>query len=209
MRSWSAAPLRRVGILEYDHGEWLVRPHGRVPLPPVHIDAGAETGAAEGDLVVVEPAVETLNYRTVRGRILERLGNPESARAWILGVIRRLGIPAEFPARVHAAAAEAAERFAADDLPDRTDLRDLLTVTIDPPDAKDFDDAFSVEHLAGGRTRLGVHIADVTHFTAVGDPLDVEAHARVQRVFPRLRGPHVAGRRCRTACAVCGQERRG
>ncbi|MEW6251325.1 MAG: RNB domain-containing ribonuclease, partial [Planctomycetota bacterium] len=172
------APLRWVGVLEQHRYGWTVQPQGRNPLPLVTIENPGAEGSQVGDLVVVEPREESLFTRVVRGRIVERLGDPADARARVIGVIRRNGLREQFPPRVLHAAQHAAARFDPAELSGRADLRDLLTVTIDPPDAQDFDDAISVEQLPGGRTRLGVHIADVAHFVPAGGPVDLEARER-------------------------------
>jgi ribonuclease R len=178
VRILERAPLRRVGVLEHRGPVWIVRPQGRDPLPPIRIDDPTAKSAQTGDLVVVDLLEHTLGTRDIRGAIVERLGDPNLARTQILGVIRRFAIPDHFPSAVPQAARQAAAHFDPDALDGREDLRTLLTVTIDPPDARDFDDAVSVENLPDGRQRLGVHIADVAHFVPLDGPVDLEARRR-------------------------------
>lgn len=181
------APRRWVGTLEPAGAAWVVRPHGRNPLPPLHIATLDTTAARPGDLVVVEPDERTLNTKRARGVVIEHLGDPAEARTWVRGVMRRFDIPDAFPPPVQQAARRAAAHFDPDRLDGREDLRGLLTVTIDPPDARDFDDAISLEPLPGDRMRLGVHIADVAHFAPVGGPVDREARQRGTSIyFPGL-----------------------
>ncbi len=177
------APLRWVGQLERTSHGGLVRPQGRSPLPPVRVDDPTVGGARPGELVVVEPRVDTLHTRSVRGVILARLGDPADARAQIRGAIYRHALPEEFPPTVRQAAEETAARFQPRAVDGREDLRASLTVTIDPPDARDFDDAVSIEALADGTVRLGVHIADVAHFVPEGGTVDLEARRRGTSVY--------------------------
>ncbi len=177
------APLQWVGILEHAGRAWIVRPHGKVPLPAVRIDDPTAKGARAGDLVVVEPLERTLDLPIVRGVIIERLGDPSDARIRILGIIRRYALPDVFPAEVRHAVRLAAAAFDPDDRTGRTDLRSLLTITIDPAEARDFDDAISLENLGDGRVRLGVHIADVCAFVPEGAPIDTEARTRGTSVY--------------------------
>ncbi|MBN2447907.1 MAG: VacB/RNase II family 3'-5' exoribonuclease, partial [Phycisphaerae bacterium] len=180
------APEPWVGVLECSGRDWLVQPMGKRGAPLVRVEDAHAHGARAGDLVVVEADEDTLEDRTVRGRIVERLGPADSTDAIITGVIRRSGLAESFPADVEAEAAAAAESFDPERVADREDLRELLTITIDPADARDFDDAISVEDLPGGNVRLGVHIADVAHFVPVGGRLDEEACRRGTSVyFPR------------------------
>lgn len=177
------APLTWVGVLERRGRTWVVQPRGRAALPMVQIDDPTAKGALPGDMVVVEPLEHTLDSALVRGVIVERLGDPTQTQTKILSVIRRANIRDLFPAEVRHAAHEALARFNPDDIGDREDLRELLTITIDPADARDFDDAISLTHLPGGKVELGVHIADVAHFVPAGGPLDAEARERGNSVY--------------------------
>lgn len=177
------APLRWVGVLERHGDHWYVQPQGRAPAPRVRIDDPTAKNARPGDLVLVEPLEHTLAHHVVRGVIAERLGDPSQTLVTILGVVRRHGIPDAFPPEVRGAAQRAAADFDPAQAARRDDLRDLLTITIDPPDARDFDDAISVEPLGDGHTRLGVHIADVAHFVPLGGPVDTEAQRRGNSVY--------------------------
>ncbi|MEW6199294.1 MAG: RNB domain-containing ribonuclease [Planctomycetota bacterium] len=177
------AERRTVGILDRERGRWIVRPLGRDPQPPVFVDDPTGQGSRSGDLVVAQPDEHLLRPGTLHGRIIKRLGDPADARAWVRAAIARYGLPDRFPRAVLEAAQTAAGDFDPDALGEREDLRDLLTVTIDPPDARDFDDAISVEPLGHGRVRLGVHIADVAHFVPPGGPIDLEARRRGTSVY--------------------------
>jgi ribonuclease R len=141
-----------------------------------------------GDKVVVKLAEWTSRHVNPEGEIVEVLGKADAPGVDILAVIRRHRLPTKFP---DAALAEA-ERLREEIPAGRLDLRTEFIVTIDPDDAKDFDDAVNVEELPGGNWRLGVHIADVSHYVRPGSALDREARARgnsvylVDRVIPML-----------------------
>jgi ribonuclease R len=140
---------------------------------------GAEE-VPDGHYVVV--AVDRIG-RAWQGRLLEVLGDPEQPGVDVLVVLRHYEIPEEFPEEVLRAAAA----FPADPTPEdwagREDLRDRVVVTIDGESARDFDDAVSIERLPGGNFRLGVHIADVSHYVKEGDELDLEAYHRGTSVY--------------------------
>jgi ribonuclease R len=177
------AEHRWVGVLEPAGGRWVVQPRGRTAAPPVFIDDPTAKGARAGEMVVVEPLGHTLRGGPVRGVIVERLGPPDSTQAKILGVIRRLRLPDRFPPEVRGEAQHAAASFDPQIRDGREDLSELLTITIDPADARDYDDAISIEPLPRGHTRLGVHIADVAHFVRPDTALDREARLRGNSVY--------------------------
>ncbi len=166
-----------VGTLE--DGRWLVPFDPKVSLElPVE---GAKD-VPENHYVVV--AVERPpGGRPPRGRVLEVLGDPEEPGVDVLVVLRHYGIPEDFPDAV----LDAASRFPADPRPadwaGREDLRERTVITIDGESARDFDDAVSIERLPDGVFRLGVHIADVSHYVKEGDPLDLEAYRRGTSVY--------------------------
>jgi ribonuclease R len=168
-----------VGTLETIAGaRWLVPFDPKVSLElPV---AGAK-GIADNHYVVV--AVERPPRRRPRGRVVEILGDPEVPGVDVRVVLRHYGIPEDFPAAV----LDAASRLPADPRPQdwagREDLRRRTVVTIDGESARDFDDAVSIERLPDGVFRLGVHIADVSHYVEEGEPLDLEAYRRGTSVY--------------------------
>lgn len=115
--------------------------------------------------------------------ILERLGSSKNPAIDTLTIMRQYALPDAFPDAALEDARRQADEFDDDTIPaDRKDLRGLLTVTIDPFDARDFDDAISLQREAG-RWRLWVHIADVSHFVPVGSALDEEAKKRGTSVY--------------------------
>ena len=172
------APLDVVGVLDRQGAHWIVRPQGKPDITAVRLDAPLALAVQAGDLVVVQLHEESLVDRAPRGELIEVLGPADDARAVIQGMLRRFRLPRQFAPAALAEANEAACLCDAADMKRRTDLRRLLTVTIDPDDARDFDDAISIEPLAGGHLRLGVHIADVAHYVRIDGPLDQAARER-------------------------------
>src|SRR6056297_2505692 len=129
--------------------------------------------------------------------ITESLGRSGNHETEMQAIIRSGGFSENFPAEISEAANELYKNqeqiFAdAEADPKRRDMRDRLTVTIDPADAKDFDDALSLKQLDNGNYEIGIHIADVSHYVQTGDIIDMEARERgtsiylVDRVIPML-----------------------
>lgn len=149
-------------------------------------------GAKEGEKVVVELTRWPEKRRNPEGRIISILGHPGAPGVDIVGIIHQLKLPQDFPPDVLTEADRISEEIAESELAKRRDLRELTIFTIDGEDAKDFDDAVSIEKLEKNIVRLGVHIADVTHYVRENSPLDVEAQKRatsiylVDRVIPML-----------------------
>lgn len=125
----------------------------------------------------------TPSPQDLRGRIVERLGASHEQGLDVLLLLRDRGIIPEFPPYVEEAA-EALELGIEEALPNRVDLRNLPTATIDPATAKDFDDAMSIELIGNRRWRLYVHIADVAHYVRPGSFIDTEARERSTSVYP-------------------------
>jgi ribonuclease R len=132
-----------------------------------------------GDLVLVAPS----GPRAGHGRIARRIGRPDVARDVLEALMLDRGLRRRFDPAVERAAREAAEAQPGRDAASRRDLTALPTFTIDPPTAKDFDDAISAERLDGGRVRVWVHIADVAAHVPAGGPVDMEAHRRATSVY--------------------------
>jgi len=145
-------------------------------------DPGAK-GAREGDKVVIEMLRFPSLGQAGEGVLTKVLGPRGEPGVDTQTVIYEFGIPDEFPESVLEAARLEAENFHEHDLTDREDLSDQLIVTIDPRDARDFDDAISLERWDNGHWQLGVHIADVSHFVQPGTELDREAQLRGNSVY--------------------------
>jgi ribonuclease R len=146
-------------------------------------DRRSQTAATIGDKVVVR--LETWESRHVNpeGEIVEVLGPSTAPGVDMLSIIRKYHLPTEFPRDVIDAAQQIPETVDSRNIEGREDLRKQFIVTIDPDDARDFDDAINVERLNGGDWQLGVHIADVAAYVTPGGALDREALKRGNSVY--------------------------
>jgi len=181
LRSGSA---RVVGTLQRAEGAWFVLPDGKAVFGPVVIpDVGP--GAQPGQKVVAEITERPSRGQLARGVLVENIGAGGEVEAETVAVIRAHDLPDAFEAATLADARRAVDAFDPDDAGRREDLTEKTVVTIDPPDARDFDDAIGID-ADGDATVLGIHIADVSHFVAAGSGLDAEARRRGTSVyFPR------------------------
>ncbi|SHE33377.1 ribonuclease R [Clostridium fallax] len=148
--------------------------------------------AKTGDIVVVEITKWPDGKRKPEGKIVEVLGKKGEKGLDILTIIKKFGLPEEFPDKVLGFAEKIEEEIPESEYKRRKDLRNIRMVTIDGEDAKDLDDAVSIERLSDGNYKLGVHIADVSHYVREKNPLDKEALKRatsvylIDRVIPML-----------------------
>ena len=174
---------RFVGTLMRHPEAWIVQPDGSDFVEPIVIEDVAAKGARAKDKVVVEILSYPTQRYLARGVIIEVLGRAGQYDAEIASVIHQYHLPEEFNADCLEQARHAAATFRPDRLEGREDISGKTIITIDPPEAKDFDDAISLEMDGQGRWILGVHIADVSHFIAVGSPLDEEASLRGNSIY--------------------------
>jgi len=149
--------------------------------------------AKEGDKVQVKITEWTEGSKSPKGELVRVIGRAGEHNAEMLGIVYESGFEVDFPSEVEAEANAWKERYKKEDkLKDRKDFRDVTTFTIDPVDAKDFDDAISIKKLDSGDYEIGVHIADVSHFVVEKTALDQEARKRgtsiylVDRTIPML-----------------------
>ena len=131
-----------------------------------------------GDKVVVKLAEWTVRHKPLEGEIVERLGRTFEPDAELAGIYHKYNLDTSFPVEVEREVASLPDKVRPGELVGRLDYRDVPTFTIDPDDAKDFDDALSIETLDGGDVRVGVHIADVSSYVKTGTALDREAQRR-------------------------------
>lgn len=160
----------------------------------IFIPKEAYNGAVDGHKVVVKIVRYPEGRVNPEGEVVEILGHKNDPGVDILSIIRKFGLPESFPEEVLAQAEAVPDEISEEEIKGRRDLRDRMMVTIDGADAKDLDDAVSLERLPNGNVRLGVHIADVSYYVPENSPLDREAYRRgtsvylVDRVIPML--PH-------------------
>ena len=183
-----------VGTYEKGKGYGFVIPDNQRISKDIFIPQGCSQGAVSGHKVMVKIRdFGEKKGKKPEGVITEILGHIHDPGVDILSIVRAYGLPEDFPAAVKTQLKQIPDEVKKDSWAGRKDLRDLLTVTIDGEEAKDLDDAISIER-AGEGYRLGVHIADVSHYVQEHTPLDEEAFKRgtsvylVDRVIPML--PH-------------------
>src|SRR5437588_1066427 len=175
-----------VGTLQRSQNFYYVVPDDPRFVHDVYVhpdrDQRQQPSANVGDKVVVRLEAWESRHVNPEGEIIEVLGAASAAGVDVLSIIRKFHLRAEFPKDVLNQAERISEQIVARQLEGREDLRKEFVVTIDPDDARDFDDAIQVEKIKNG-WRLGVHIADVAAYVEPGSPLDREARRRGNSVY--------------------------
>ncbi|MFQ5895449.1 MAG: ribonuclease R, partial [Nitrospinota bacterium] len=172
------------GRLEVEGRRAYVVPEERRIFRPILLPPrGGRGGARAGEMVEVSIERYPGPRSPAEGRVVQVFGYPEDPEAELGRVIAKYQLPAKFSRRCLEEAERVARPISAEELAGREDFRKHLTFTIDGEDARDFDDAVSLETLPGGGVRLGVHIADVSHYVREGGPLDAEALERGNSVY--------------------------
>ncbi len=167
--------------VENDGVSLVISDDPRIPVH-IHIPYDQPHGAQSGQKVVVRLKHSSPNAHP-NGRIVEVLGNADDAGIETLILIKKRGLPLDFPHHVLEATEAIPEGIHAEEIDRRLDLRDLICFTIDPADARDHDDAVSLQVLDDQTYCLGIHIADVSYYVPEGSPLDHEALARGSSVY--------------------------
>ncbi|OWP63456.1 ribonuclease R [Hymenobacter amundsenii] len=183
-----------VGRLQIRDNVAFVKPDNRKMYFDVYVSQDDLNGAQHGEKVLVHVTEfpEEGSDRSPAGVIERSFGQAGGNEAEINAIMAEFGLPFEFPAEVEAESEEMSTEIEAAEIERRRDFRGITTFTIDPADAKDFDDALSIQQLENGHWEIGVHIADVTHFVRLDTALESEARQRatsvylVDRVIPML-----------------------
>ncbi|HSI10025.1 MAG TPA: RNB domain-containing ribonuclease [Rariglobus sp.] len=171
-----------VGNLQKIRSSYYVKPDDPRMFHEVSVGDPALTKLkptpAVGDKVVVQLSPWTKRSQLLQGEIIERLGKTFEPRAELAGIYHKFKLDPTFPAAVEREVASLPDTVQPSELTGRLDYREIPTFTIDPDDAKDFDDALSLEYLDNGDIRVGIHIADVSAYVKPGTELDKEAQRR-------------------------------
>jgi len=181
-----------VGILDQQKTFAFVRPTDFRMYTDFFIPKGKTKDANDGDKVIVSLENWPEDADSPFGTVTEVLGKPGEHNTEIHAILAEYGLPYEFPTEVERFADTLDTSIKKEEIAKRRDMRDVLTFTIDPKDAKDFDDALSFEVLENGNYEIGIHIADVSHYLVPDTILDDEAYERatsvylVDRVVPML-----------------------
>lgn len=175
---------RFVGELVKDGRQWFLLPDGAALHVPVLVGDVSSSRAKTGDQVVVELTEFPSLGRPARGVIVEVLGRRGDPEIDTISIIREHHLRDEFPEDVLTAARKAVREYDLEaEIARRENLQDEVIITIDPDDAKDFDDAISLRPVGRGGFELGIHIADVSRFVRPGSKLDDEAQLRSNSVY--------------------------
>lgn len=177
---------RFVGSLAKRHGQWVVLPDGNTFTQPILAPDAGSRHIKPGTKVVIELTTYPSANDDAAGVITDVLGEAGQKDVDLRAVIVQHNLPEEFDDACRDQARAALDRFNStleNEISRRVDLRNTPICTIDPDDAKDYDDAISLERLDNGNWELGVHIADVSFFVEPGSPLDVEAAERGNSVY--------------------------
>jgi ribonuclease R len=181
-----------VGRFDSDaSGLGFVVPFDRRLIMDVHIPSGEALDAEPGRMVVVEITRWPTPARGPLGRVIEVLGDIDAPGVDNEIIIRKYNLPDEHSPEAVAQARAIGTTVREQDVEGRTDFRQVVTVTIDGEDARDFDDAITLERLPNGHFWLGVHIADVAHYVEEGSVLDEEAYERGTSVYFPERAVHM------------------
>lgn len=183
---------RFVGIYKASKDYGFVIPDNPGINVDLFIPAGNDLSAQTGDKVVVEMEEWPEHSRNPFGRITEVLGKPGNNNVEMQSILVEYNFPLSFKPETEKEAELIPFEIPETEIKSRRDFRDIFTITIDPADAKDFDDALSLRVLPDGTYEVGVHIADVSYYVKPGSPLDKEAFERgtsiylVDRTIPML-----------------------
>lgn len=181
-----------VGVIQIHDNYAFVVVNGNKMYTDIFVPINKINKAEDGDVVLVSLESWEKNEDSPKGTVLKVLGKPGEHNTEIHAILAEYGLPYEFPPEVEEYANNLDTSINEAEIAKRRDMRKTLTFTIDPKDAKDFDDALSFEILDNGLFEIGIHIADVSHYVQEGTILDDEAYERatsvylVDRVVPML-----------------------
>ncbi len=181
-----------IGVLEVERGYAIMQTDSKYLATDIFIPKNKLKGGKTGDKVVARITSWPEKANMPQGEVIDVLGKEGENNAEIHAILAEFGLPYRYPESVERAAKKIDDGVTPEEIARREDMRQVLTFTIDPKDAKDFDDALSIRPLGNGRYEVGVHIADVTHYVHPDTALDREAQKRatsiylVDRVIPML-----------------------
>jgi ribonuclease R len=181
-----------VGTIHRHEGRHILVADDQRVQKPFFIGPADLNGATDGDKVIMELGEWKDARDLARGRVLRVLGRAGEHQVEMHAILAEFGLPLEFPESVLKASGEIPDGVTPAEIAKRRDVRKIPTLTIDPDDAKDLDDALSVRKLENGNWEIGIHIADVSHYVKPGSVVDMEAASRatsvylVDRVVPML-----------------------
>jgi len=172
-----------VGIIQVSkYYSFLIPDSYGVPVD-IYIPNDKTLGAKNGDKVLVKITEWPENSKNPFGEVINVFGRPGENQVEMQSIIAEYGFPLKLPDKVEKDAASISLIISAEEIKKRRDFRDIFTITIDPEDAKDFDDAISLKKLKHGNWEVGVHIADVSYYVKENTMLDQEAYDRATSIY--------------------------
>lgn len=192
-----------VGIFSISHGyAFVVSVSDNMPVN-FYIPRGSYKRAKDGQKVIVKMTDWPENSRNPFGEVVRVLGYPGENNVEMQSILLEYEYPLEFPKDVEKEAGKISDKITSSEIKKRRDFRDVFTITIDPKDAKDFDDAISYRKLPNGHHEVGVHIADVSHYVKPGSAIDREAQERGTSVYLVDRTiPMLPEKLCNNVCSL-------
>lgn len=172
-----------IGTLQIHHSVAFLVTNGSQLQNDIMIPVEKLKGAKDGEKVAVKVVDWPASARNPIGEVVEVLGASGENETEMHAILAEYGLPYTYPENVTAAAAKIDAGITPEEVAKREDFRDTFTVTIDPRDAKDFDDAISIKKVKEGVWEIGVHIADVSHYVKEGGIIDEEANQRATSIY--------------------------
>ena len=177
------AKIDYVGTLQRNKNFSFLVPDDKRMYADIFVANENLNGAKDGQKVIVSLTDWPENAKNPFGKVKTVLGEPGENDTEMHAIVAEFGFPLEFPSDVEKEAQKIPTTVSKNEIKKRVDFRETLTFTIDPEDAKDFDDALSFKKLENGNYEIGVHIADVSHYVRVGTKLDENAFERATSVY--------------------------
>lgn len=172
-----------IGTIQHNNNVAFFIAASEKPIPDFYVPIEKLNGAVDGSRVVVRLSRWDKNDKKPQGEVLNILSAKNESDMAMKEILIDAGFPLSFEEAVLKEAAGLSDKITREEEKKRKDCRDILTFTIDPHDAKDFDDAISIRNLDNGNYEIGVHIADVSHFVKPDSILDKSAYARATSVY--------------------------
>ena len=172
-----------VGVLEIGKHHAFVLTDSKTLANDIFIPRDKINGAKDGQKVVVKITEWREKANNPEGEVIDILGAPGENQTEMHAILADFGLPYKYPVNVEKAAGKIPVEITAEDIKSREDFRQTPTFTVDPKDAKDFDDALSIRKLKNGNWEIAIHIADVTHYVKPGSIIDKEAYNRATSIY--------------------------
>lgn len=196
-----------VGRLQVEKGFAFLITEDKTLANDIFIPKNALKGGKNGDKAVVRIVKWPEDAKNPLGEVIDILGQAGDNNTEMHAILAEFGLPYRYPENVEKAADRIPDTISEEEIAQREDFRQVLTFTIDPKDAKDFDDALSARQLANGNWEVGVHIADVTHYVKADSLIDREAQSRATSVYLVDRTiPMLPERLCNQICSLRPEE---